>query len=237
MREGKCPFLELKTVTFCKAFPVKMIPVDKASSTKGLCGTARFEECSLYKEISSPSARMESVRGIRLRTDCYYHPRHAWLSTSADEKEAEGTVGVDDFASRLAGRIDRLSVPSEGSPLREGHVCLLLHSGERTARIAAPADGVVKAVNPRVAKDPSLIAHDPYRDGWIFSMKLSGEGAKGLFYGSSAKKWLECEVDRLQRALASDLGLTATDGGEAISDISARLTEAQWSRVVGLFLG
>jgi hypothetical protein len=52
MKERKCPFLETKTVTFCKAFPSKMIPVDRMSSSEGLCNTCNYEECALYSEVS-----------------------------------------------------------------------------------------------------------------------------------------------------------------------------------------
>jgi hypothetical protein len=31
--------------------------------------------------------------------------------------------------------------------------------------------------------------------------------------------------------------MTSTDGGEALPDISSRLTEAQWGKIVSQFLG
>lgn len=178
----------------------------------------------------------ETVRGFRLQPDYYYHPRHVWVAPSA-EGGTQARVGIDDFAARLIGRIDRASVPGEGMPVRENAICFLLHSGERTARLAAPASGGIRAVNPKVLGDPSLIGRDPYGAGWIFSLRPEGDPAEGLYHADVARRWLESEVERLQRVFASDLGVTATDGGFALADIGDRLAGAMWGRVIRQFLG
>jgi len=236
MKERKCPFLETKTVTFCKAFPVKMIPLDRMSSSKGMCNTTDFQECSLYTEVSHTVKGLDNVRGFQLKSDYYYHPKHMWVSLSAED-DGEARIGIDDFSTRLIGKIDRVSLPGADMPVKDNTVCFLLHSGQRTARMVAPANGVIKAVNPKVAADPSIINQDPYSEGWIFSMRLKGDAVKGLYHENVARKWLECEVERLQKSFASDLGMTSTDGGEALPDISSRLTEAQWGKIVSQFLG
>lgn len=236
MKERKCPFLETKTVTFCKAFPVKMIPVDSMSSSKGLCNTTNFQECSLYNEVSHTGKGLETLRGIRLKADYYYHPKHLWVAPVPDD-ENEARIGIDDFAARLIGKIDRATVPAENMPVKENSICFLLHSGQRTVRLVSPANGVIKAVNPRIAADPSILNDDPYSDGWIFSMKMKANAVSGLYHKNVARKWMESELERLQRVFASDLGMTATDGGEALADMSGRLTDAQWGKVISQFLG
>ncbi|MFZ2224795.1 MAG: glycine cleavage system protein H [Candidatus Deferrimicrobium sp.] len=236
MKEKRCPFLETKTVMFCKAFPSKMIPVDKMSSSEGLCNTCHYEECPLYGEVSGAGKGMENVRGFRLHSEYYYHPKHLWVAPFPGE-EGEARVGIDDFAARLIGKVDRASVPAVGVPVKENGVCFLLHSGQRTVRLVSPADGVIKAVNPKVAADPSLLNDDPYTEGWIFSMHLKGDAVKGLYHETVARTWYESEVERLQRAFSSDLGMMATDGGEAHKDIGSRLNDAQWGKIVSQFLG
>ena len=236
MSERKCPFLETKTVTFCKAYPVKMIPLDRMSSLSCLCNTHNYDECSLYGEVNRPDRGLENVRGIHLKPDCYYHPKHLWVMPSMDD-EGNARVGIDDFAARLIGRIDRTSVPAAEMPMKENGVCFLLHSGQRTARLVAPANGILKAVNPAVAADPSILNRDPYSEGWIFSMRLKADALNGLYHGNVARKWFESEVERLQRTFSSDLGMTETDGGEALADISGRLNDAQWGTIVRQFLG
>jgi glycine cleavage system H lipoate-binding protein len=237
MSDEKCPFLEMTTVTYCKAFPVKkMIPLDRSISAKGMCHTGNHRLCSAFRELEGPGTMTESVRGFRLRHDYYFHPRHVWVAPGK-ENETEARVGADDFARRLVGKIDRISLPPEGSPVRENSVCFLLHSGDRTARMVAPGDGIVKAINKKVVDDPAIFNRDPYEEGWLFSLHVAGEWIPRLYHGSVAHQWLDWEAERLQRTFSSDLGITATDGGEALSDISSRLNEAQWSRIVALFLG
>lgn len=236
MRERKCPFLEMKTVTFCKAFPVKMIPVDRISSSKGLCNTTHFEECSLYEEVSGSGKGLESVRGFHLKPEYYYHPKHLWVAM-ANEEDVEARIGIDDFAARTIGRIGRVSAPGVGGQAKENSVCFLLHSGHRTVRMVSPANGIIKSVNPHVAADPTILNRDPYSEGWVFSMKLRGDAVSGLYHGNVAAKWFESEVERLQRAFSHDLGITSTDGGEALADISSRLNDAQWGKIVSQFLG
>jgi glycine cleavage system H protein len=236
MKETRCPFLETKTVTFCKAFPSKMIPVDMMSSTESLCNTCNYEECALYSEVSGAGKGMVNVRGFHLKSKYYYHPKHLWVSPTSGE-EGEARIGIDDFSARLIGRVDRASMPAEGVAVKENSVCFLLHSGHRTVRLVSPANGVIMAVNPKVAADPSILNDDPYSEGWIFSMRLKGDAVKGLYHENVARKWFESEVERLQRVFSSDLGMMATDGGEALTDISSRLNDAQWGKIVSQFLG
>ena len=236
MKETRCPFLETKTVTFCKAFPSKMIPVDRMSSSESLCNTCHFEECSLYSEVSGTVKGMENVRGFHLHADYYYHPKHLWVAMPPGEED-DARIGIDDFSARLIGRIDRASMPAVGVAVKENSVCFLLHSGRRTVRLVSPANGVIKAVNPKVVENPSILNDDPYSAGWIFSMRLKGDAVKGLYHNNVARKWFESEVERLQRVFSSDLGMMATDGGEALTDISSRLNDAQWGKIVSQFLG
>jgi glycine cleavage system H protein len=236
MKETRCPFLETKTVTFCKAFPSKMIPVDRMSTSGGLCNSCNFEECSLYGEVRGGGVGRENVRGFHLQSDYYYHPKHLWVAPR-DGEEGEARVGIDDFSARLIGRVDRVSVPAIGVTVKENSICFLLHSGQRTVRLVSPATGVIKAVNPKVVAVPSILNDDPYSEGWIFSMQLKGDAVKGLYHETVARKWFESEVERLQRVFSSDLGVLATDGGEALTDISSRLNDAQWGKIVSQFLG
>ena len=83
MKDEKCPFLEVTTVTFCKAFPVKkMIPLDKSSSARGVCTTDSFRQCPAFREINAHNSEAEHVRGFHLKPGYYFHPKHVWISPS-----------------------------------------------------------------------------------------------------------------------------------------------------------
>jgi len=71
---------------------------------------------------------------------------------------------------------------------------------------------VIKAVNPKVAADPSLLNDDPYTRAGSSPCGSRGRG-EGAVHETVARTWYESEVERLQRAFSSDLGMMATDGG------------------------
>lgn len=236
MGKNRCPFLEVKTMTYCKAFPVKkMIPVDTSSRESGLCSTPNFSKCAAYREIDTREEEVETVRGFRLQSGFYFHPRHLWASSSGENGDIR--IGVDDFAQKIIGPVDRVSTPPIKTHVLEDSVVFLVHSGTRTLRMVAPGDGIVREINRTLETDPGLINRDPYHKGWVLSLRLAGDGISRLYHGSVARKWLEWEVERLQRMFTQELGLTATDGGESLPDISGKLSDAQWDRIVALFLG
>jgi len=237
MKESKCPFLEVTRVAYCKAFPVKkMIPVEKISSARGPCNSPHFQDCSLFKEISVPGRESVTIRGVLMKSDYYFHPRHLWVRISED-RENEVIVGIDDFAQKIIGTVVDISHPPKHTEIREDGACCTL-SGERgTVRVGAPVTGTIRDVNPELEYSPSLINSDPYGEGWILNVQLTGDGLKGLFYGSSAEKWLKWETERLFRTFAEDLGVTATNGGITIGDIGCQLGESRWRHLIGQFLG
>ena len=237
MPDCGCPFLELTTVTFCRAFPVKkMIPVGRNSTANTVCTGQSFRECTAYREMSRNHPTVENVRGFTLEPEFHFHPQHLWLSVGSCHDRA-ARVGLDDFSQKLVGPVDRIALPAENTPLHESAPCLTIHAAGRTVQFPSPCDGVVVALNHDVAVRPSLVNSDPYGAGWLFSLQPTTDSVGRLFHGPSAKQWLSWEVERLRRALTEDVGATATDGGESTTDISSRLTDAQFSRVANLFLG
>jgi glycine cleavage system H lipoate-binding protein len=236
MSDRKCPFLETRTMTYCNAYPVKkMIPASSSTQEPGLCGTANFHDCPSFLEAGHIHGGAETVRGFTLRTDYYYHAKHGWAALAGPQGD-EVKLGIDDFAQRLIGPVDAVSLPPTGMVVSENGVAFLLHSGNRTVRVTSPVDGVVRARNHMVETDPGLVNRDPYGDSWILSVLMAGDSTSRLFHGSVARRWLDWEIERLHRTFVQDLGLTMTDGGETLPEVSSHLNDAQWSRVASLFL-
>jgi glycine cleavage system H protein len=239
MKATHCPFLEMTTVTFCKAFPMgKMIPVDRNSPHKCACNSGGFHKCSIYsdRDHGARPGLSENYRGFMQRPDYYLHPRHVWASFS-DDTRSRARVGVDDLAQKLLGKVDRISVPSDGSVVRENTVCMILHSGPRSLKMVAPVDGVVHGTNPKVLAAPSSVNRSPFEDGWILSLSTTGDGYKRLLHGEPARNWFEWEVEKLQRCLLPSVGATAADGGESLPDIGGAINDSQWANLTAVFFG
>lgn len=235
MKENKCPFFEITKVGFCKGFPIKkMIPLDHLSQGEGVCNTPNYAECNVYKEVSHSRREIEEIRGIKIKPDYYYHPRHTWISLIENNLTK---VGIDDFSQKLIGKIERITIAPVGSTILDNNVCLLINSGPRMVRMVAPAGGIIQKINHAITSDPSIINYDPYINGWIFEMKTTEDGIGGLFYGSTTRRWILSEIERLIRVFNDELGQTATDGGESVEDLFSKLHEPEWQKIIRLFLG
>ncbi len=235
MKGTKCPFLEITKVGFCKGFPMKkMIPLNHLSSGEGICNTANYAECNVYRDLSHSKRDIEDIRGIKIKLDYYYHPGHTWLSLLEDNL---AKIGMDDFSQKLIGKIEQLTIAPVGSSIGENNVCLLVNSGTRIVRMITPSGGIIQDINPSVTADPSIINYDPYINGWIFLMKPTDSGISGLFYGNTTRRWMMNEIERLIRVFSDEVGETATDGGESIEDMFSKLREAEWQRIARLFFG
>jgi glycine cleavage system H protein len=73
------------------------------------------------------------------------HPGHTWARCAADGLVE---VGLDDFASRMLGPVEELSLPGPGALVSQGLPAAVARDGGRSVGLVAPLDGVVAEVNP-----------------------------------------------------------------------------------------
>ena len=84
----------------------------------------------------------------------------------------------------------------------------VISCGGMDARIAAPISGRVVAVNPEVARDPSLVKEDGYGRGWLFALEPVDTRWSTLPSGEPAREWVAQESERLDRFLEDRIGYT-----------------------------
>jgi glycine cleavage system H lipoate-binding protein len=154
---------------------------------------------------------MTKEAGFEVPKGYCFHPGHTWVY---DEGRQNARVGLDSFATKLFGKIDRIEVANLNRWVRQGQkVCTITRDGV-TADVLSPIEGVVVSVNHEVLKDPSLIAKDPYKDGWVCVIKAPDLeiNQKNLLQGGMVPVWMTNSMKRLQ-AFAAPLGSAAADGG------------------------
>ena len=93
------------------------------------------------------------VDGVKAPQGYYLHPGHAWAKI---ETGAFVRVGVDDFALRMLGPLDRIEGPLMGKQVHQGRPGIVLHRGGKAARVLSPVSGVVTAVNTRLQERGGL---------------------------------------------------------------------------------
>jgi glycine cleavage system H protein len=123
--------------------------------------------------------------------DLYYHAEHTWVKKDGDTV----TVGMNDFAQKLAGIIKRVQTLEEGDDIQKDKPCGTISSGKWTGKLYAPVTGEIIEVNEDVEDEPKLINDSPYDEGWIFKVKLTDEGeVESLIKGAAIEEWLKGEI-------------------------------------------
>lgn len=166
-------------------------------------------------------------------------PGHTWASVQPD-----GTirVGIDEFASRLLGRVDRIEVAGSGSELQHDDAAMVVHQDGKSVAFAAPIEGTVTGVNTEVLRQPSRLRTHPY-DGWLLCVKPRrlASGLRRLRIGEEAREWARSEIARLGEFLAAQtpceaVGTTLPDGGVLVANVLETLDAETWVRFEQEFL-
>jgi glycine cleavage system H lipoate-binding protein len=202
------------------------------------CETCEFDQ---YVEddhqvhvVSNPVDVMD-VRSFKMPQGYYFHKGHTWVRL---EEDNQVRIGLDEFALRLLGPIDRITAPLVGSRVEQGRTDISLSRNDNHARVMSPVTGVVTAINAELRDTGSLANKDPYAKGWV--MRVHAEGLrvdlKNLKIGEESGVVLNREIDRLYDVIEEAAGPLAADGGFLADDIYGHLPQVEWERLTRLFL-
>jgi len=178
---------------------------------------------------------MEDVHGVKIPQGIYLHRGHTWVGLASG---GQVRIGLDAFAARLLGPMDTIQLPLMGKPVQRDQVGIRMNRGALNTALLAPVSGVVTAFNPEVSDDPGAVPADPYGKGWLLMVQPTQlrDDLHNLQMGSEATAYMAAEIDSLYRAVESELGPLATDGGDLADDILGQLPPACWDRVARQFL-
>jgi glycine cleavage system H protein len=113
-------------------------------------------------------------------TDLKYTAEHEWVRVIDDSTIR---FGITDYAQDALGDIVFVSLPSVGDNLVAGATCGEVESTKSVSDVYAPVSGEVVARNDGVETAPDSLNSDPYGNGWIADVCVSGsatEIAEGL---------------------------------------------------------
>jgi len=168
------------------------------------------------------------VGGFKVPENLRYHPGHTW---ALSESPTLVRIGLDDFASKLVGKIDHLSLPQRGQWIRQGQKIWTLHRDGSKIDMVSPIEGSIADVNDAVLQNPELARHDPYGEGWLVTVQSpdAKTNFRNLMSGALARWWTEEAASRLQRRVPAALGALAQDGGVAMDNLTAQLPDQNWA--------
>jgi len=194
------------------------------------------EETVLRPEIlARPQLpRLKREHGFEIPQGYCFHPGHTWLlKESADDAR----VGADTFVTNLMGKIDHIDICGVNRWVRQGQKLITLTSGSTSVDLLSPVEGVVTAINNDAFRDPSLITHDPYSNGWIAMVKSPdlAINQKNLVQGPMVAPWMQNNLTRLNAMLSELSPALAQDGGRPVSGLLTRLMPELRQKVVKEF--
>ena len=125
------------------------------------------------------------IKGFKIPHGYYLHPGHTWVKI---EEGSTVRVGLDDFALRLLGPLDRVEAPLMGKQVGQDRDDILLSRSSNTARVQSPISGVVTDINPELRERGSLANQDPYTQGWVMRLHSPNlrQDIKNLMIGEQA---------------------------------------------------
>src|SRR5215469_1147468 len=175
------------------------------------------------------------VAGFQVPENVRYHAGHTWALSESRELVR---VGMDDFASKLVGKIDSIFLPQRGPWVRQGQKIWTIFRDGKSVDMVSPIEGTVSEVNEAIVKDPDLARKDPYGEGWLVTVQAPDAmiNSRNLLGGALARMWTEDSPLRLRKRMPIAMSAAlAQDGGVAVDDISAHLPNEDWATLTKEF--
>jgi len=106
-----------------------------------------------------------------LPADRVYTAEHEWLDASEPAR-----VGITAHAAEALGDVVFVDLPEVGRVITAGEVFGEIESTKSVSDLYAPAGGEIVAVNDALTDDPGLVNRDPYGEGWLVRLRVTGTG-------------------------------------------------------------
>lgn len=175
-----------------------------------------------------PRMKPALVGGFEVPENLRYHPVHTW---ALSESPNLVRVGMDDFASKLTGKVESITLPIRGQWIRQGQKMCTIHRDGCAVDMVSPIEGTVSDINEEIVKDAKFALRDPYGEGWLLTVLApdAKTSFRNLLGGPLARWWTEESASRLQRRIPmAAAGAYAQDGGVAVENIAAQIAGPDW---------
>ena len=183
---------------------------------------------------TAPRLAQSLVGGFQVPEKLRFHPGHTW---ALSESPSLVRVGMDDFASKLVGKVDRIALPQRGQWIRQGQKIWTIFRDGAAVDMVSPIEGSIADVNDAAMQTPSW--RERTRSGKAGLVTVQAPDAKtsfrNLLGGALARWWTEESASRLQRKMPMALGALAQDGGVAVDNLTTQISDQAWATIAKEF--
>lgn len=112
-----------------------------------------------------------------------YTKDHEWIKIDGNT----ATVGITEFAQGELGDIVYVDISTVGQEVAEHEVFGTVEAVKTVSDLYMPVSGKILEVNPILDSSPEKVNEDPYGDGWMIKVQISGTPA-GLLSAAQYKE-------------------------------------------------
>ncbi|MBA4145720.1 MAG: glycine cleavage system protein GcvH [Azospira oryzae] len=112
-----------------------------------------------------------------------YTKDHEWIKIEGKT----ATVGITDFAQSELGDIVYVDITTVGQQVNIHDVFGSVEAVKTVSDLFMPVAGKVVEVNPVLDASPEKVNEDPYGDGWMIKMEITGD-VTGLLSAAQYKE-------------------------------------------------
>ncbi|MFL5580628.1 MAG: glycine cleavage system protein GcvH [Gemmatimonadaceae bacterium] len=103
--------------------------------------------------------------------DLRYTEDHEYVKGDGDVV----TVGITDYAQGELGDVVYVELPKVGATFGAHDVFGTVEAVKAVSELFSPLAGEVVEVNSRLDGEPALVNSDPYGDGWMIKLRVTGD--------------------------------------------------------------
>jgi glycine cleavage system H protein len=99
-----------------------------------------------------------------------YTKDHEWIDSTSNVAK----IGVTSFAVEQLGDIVHVELPQVGESFKAGASFGTIESTKTVSDLYMPVAGKIVEVNKDAVSSPESLQSDPYKNGWLVKIELSG---------------------------------------------------------------
>ena len=120
---------------------------------------------------------------------------HTWVNV---EMNGTARIGIDDFARKIIGKIDKVEMPKLNTEIRKGDLLLSIKHGSHDIDLASPISGKITLLNTEHIEHPDWIASKPFELSWMCCIEPSNlsEELHSLKIGVDSINWYKAQIEK-----------------------------------------
>jgi len=150
---------------------------------------------------------------------------HTWVNV---EMNGTARVGIDDFARKIIGKIDKVELPKLDAEIRKGDLLFSFKHGSHTVDLASPVSGKITLLNTEHIEHPDWIASKPFELSWMCCIEPTNlsEELHSLKIGVDSINWYKAQIDKYNEIVKGVEKERAQIGPSAKGDGKAEMQKA-----------